>query len=38
MPTDSGEVYVCDKCGAEVKIVSPGFGYLVCCDQAMKQK
>jgi desulfoferrodoxin-like iron-binding protein len=38
MPTENGEVYKCEKCGTVVKVVQPGFGYLVCCDTAMKQQ
>jgi desulfoferrodoxin-like iron-binding protein len=38
MPTEKGEVYVCVKCGAEVLVTAEGFGYLVCCDEAMKKK
>jgi desulfoferrodoxin-like iron-binding protein len=37
MPTDNGETYQCGKCGAVVVVVQAGFGYLVCCDQAMKK-
>ncbi|MBN2134171.1 MAG: desulfoferrodoxin [Acidobacteria bacterium] len=38
MPTDVGEEYICEKCGAVVVVVQGGFGYLVCCDQVMKPK
>ncbi|MFP4081674.1 MAG: desulfoferrodoxin FeS4 iron-binding domain-containing protein [Candidatus Aminicenantes bacterium] len=33
-----GKVYVCDKCGQQVKVVKSGVGTLVCCDQPMKLK
>ena len=36
MPTEKGEKYKCDKCGCVVEVVQEGFGYLVCCDEAMK--
>jgi len=38
MPTEKGETYKCEKCGAVVKVISEGFGFLVCCDEAMKKQ
>jgi superoxide reductase len=36
--TEAGEVYYCEICGAEVKVVKGGAGALVCCDQPMTLK
>lgn len=33
--TEAGEIYYCEVCGAEVKVVTGGAGTLVCCDQPM---
>ncbi|HIQ00360.1 TPA: desulfoferrodoxin FeS4 iron-binding domain-containing protein [Candidatus Bipolaricaulota bacterium] len=35
---EQGEVYVCDICGQEVKVLRPGAGTLVCCGQPMRLK
>jgi len=32
------KIYVCQKCGNEVKFVKDGGGTLVCCGEPMSEK
>jgi desulfoferrodoxin-like iron-binding protein len=34
--TKEGEVYICDICGNEVKVIKSGGGSLVCCGVKMR--
>ena len=36
MPTQIGQVYVCEICGNKVRMLVAGKGQLVCCGQPMK--
>lgn len=38
MTSHKGELYCCEKCGAEVEVKSGGDGALVCCGQVMTIK
>ncbi len=38
MPSESGEVYKCEVCGAVIKVKEGGAGTLECCDQPMELK
>ncbi len=35
MPTETGEIYECDICGAVVEVKVGGAGDLECCGQEM---
>ncbi len=35
MPTETGEIYECDICGAIVEVKEGGAGDLECCGQEM---
>ena len=36
MSSHKGELYSCEKCGAEVEVRKGGDGTLNCCGQVMK--
>jgi superoxide reductase len=36
MPTEVGQVYRCNICGNQVKVLQSGGGILVCCGVPMK--
>ncbi len=35
MPTESGETYECEVCGAVIEVKEGGAGTLECCGQPM---
>lgn len=38
MPTEKGETYECEICGAIVEVKEGGAGELDCCGQPMTEK